>query len=115
MGKSVSDGKKLVANAITAKGVTTATDASFATMAANIGAIKTDINFIMVIQVAYYYNCPMVATGTVYKNITVTRKNGNITFSGLDTIWGYQTTKGRDGAWEGTKITGISLVSFTVT
>lgn len=37
--KSVSDGKKLVANAITAKGVSTAADATFAVMAANIGKI----------------------------------------------------------------------------
>ena len=39
--KSVSDGKTAVANAITAKGVTTATDATFDTMAANIGAIES--------------------------------------------------------------------------
>lgn len=42
--KSVSDGKTLVANAITAKGVTTATDAEFATMATNIGRIQTGVN-----------------------------------------------------------------------
>lgn len=40
--KSVSDGKTLVAGAITAKGVNTATDATFATMATNIAAIKTN-------------------------------------------------------------------------
>lgn len=39
--KSVSDGKSSVASAITAKGVTTAADAAYATMAANIRAIKT--------------------------------------------------------------------------
>lgn len=39
--KSVSDGKTAVANAITAKGVTTATDATFATMASNISAIES--------------------------------------------------------------------------
>ena len=38
--KSVSDGKKAVAGAITAKGVSTAADATFGTMAANIGKIK---------------------------------------------------------------------------
>lgn len=37
--KSVSDGKTLVANAITAKGVTTATDATFQTMANNVANI----------------------------------------------------------------------------
>ena len=39
--KSVSDGKTKVANAITAKGVTTATDATFATMANNISQIES--------------------------------------------------------------------------
>lgn len=39
--KSVSDGKTEVATAITAKGVTTATDAEFATMASNIESITT--------------------------------------------------------------------------
>lgn len=40
--KSVSDGKTLVANAITGQGVTTATDATFATMATNIGTVATN-------------------------------------------------------------------------
>lgn len=39
--KSVSDGKKSVAEAITDKGIITATDAVFATMADNIGQIST--------------------------------------------------------------------------
>ena len=39
--KSVSDGKTLVAGAITDKGITTATDAAFATMADNISQIST--------------------------------------------------------------------------
>ena len=42
--KSVSDGKTTVANAITAKGVTTATDATFATMANNISRITTGVD-----------------------------------------------------------------------
>ena len=42
--KSVSDGKTLVADAITAKGVETATDATFATMAANIGNINSNLS-----------------------------------------------------------------------
>lgn len=40
--KSVSDGKTSVANAITAQGLTTATDAEFATMATNIGTVATN-------------------------------------------------------------------------
>ena len=39
--KSVSDGKKSVAEAITDKGIITATDAAFATMADNISQIST--------------------------------------------------------------------------
>ena len=39
--QSVSDGKALVASAITGKGVTTASDAAFAVMAANISNIST--------------------------------------------------------------------------
>ena len=39
--KSVSDGKTAVAGAITDKGITTATDATFATMADNISQIST--------------------------------------------------------------------------
>lgn len=40
--QSVSNGKKLVANAITDKGVSTSETATFATMASNIGNIKTN-------------------------------------------------------------------------
>ena len=42
--KSVSDGKTAVANAVTAKGVTTAANATFATIAANIGKISTGVD-----------------------------------------------------------------------
>ena len=41
--KSVSDGKKLVADAITAKGIETATDATFTIMAENISNIETGV------------------------------------------------------------------------
>lgn len=40
--KSVSDGKTLVANAITGKGISTSKDATFQTMATNISAIETN-------------------------------------------------------------------------
>ena len=42
--KFVSDGKTLVANAVTAKGVQTATDAAFATIATNISQITTGVD-----------------------------------------------------------------------
>ena len=41
--KSVADGKKSVASAISAKGVSTATDASFAILATNIGKISNNL------------------------------------------------------------------------
>ena len=41
MGESVSSGKTLVANAITAKGVSTSTSASFSAMATNVSNIST--------------------------------------------------------------------------
>lgn len=45
--KSVSDGKTKVANAITGKGVTTATDATFDTMAKNISIIENNKSLIL--------------------------------------------------------------------
>lgn len=42
--KSVSDGKSAIASAITAKGVSTSSDAPFSTMAANIKNISTGVN-----------------------------------------------------------------------
>ncbi len=42
--KSVSDGKKLVADAVTAKRIQTATDAAFATIATNISQITTGVD-----------------------------------------------------------------------
>lgn len=50
--KSVSDGKSSIASAITAKGVTTAADATFDTMANNIGKIQTDISHSVYAQVS---------------------------------------------------------------
>jgi hypothetical protein len=52
--KSVSDGKTLVANAITAKGVSTSASATFATMANNIGNIQTDVQHTATISFAFH-------------------------------------------------------------
>ena len=48
--KSVSDGKTLVATAITDKGVATSSTDSFTTMAENIGKIQTGISLTQVIE-----------------------------------------------------------------
>lgn len=48
--KSVSDGKSTVASAITAKGVSTAADATFATMATNILNIQTSKTYPVSVQ-----------------------------------------------------------------
>lgn len=48
--KSVSDGKSTIASAITAKGVSTAADATFATMATNIRNIQTSKTYPVSVQ-----------------------------------------------------------------
>ena len=82
--KSVSDGKTLVANAITAKGVTTATDASSQTMADNIIEIIAGSNLIVSIATSLY----MDGVGGDYKHsadftttLTVKKSDGTILLS----------------------------------
>ena len=57
--KSVSDGKSAIASAITTKGVSTSSDASFSTMSSNIRSIKTpvfDISNITTFEFRNYMN-----------------------------------------------------------
>lgn len=53
--QSVSDGKELIAEAITDKGVTTSATASFETMANNIGQIDTNQGMIVIPERIYRY------------------------------------------------------------
>ena len=97
---SVSDGKTLVANAITAKGVTTATTASFQIMANNIAAISTGIEGKTIgtkklISSKYvfdkyitsdssdYYDVELPA-GVIYISLNWSAYNGSTSRSGTD-------------------------------
>lgn len=79
LGKSVSDGKTLVANAITAKGITTATDASFQTMADNILSINVTKLITVKFGVSGYVTSWISGTNRGYTEGTVT---ANVYFSG---------------------------------
>ena len=85
--KSVSDGKTLVANAITAQGVTTATDAEFETMANNVTTVATN-----------KYNAGVAATkvGTAQQAHVLT----GTTFTNSSGV-GLSGTMPNRGAWTG--------------
>ena len=85
--KSVSDGKSAVASAITAQGVTTAADATFNVMAANIGKVGTD-----------KYNAGVAATkvGTA----TAAQVLSGKTFTNSSSV-GVSGTMTNRGAWTG--------------
>lgn len=71
--KSVSDGKTIVANAITEKGITTATNAAFQAMAANISKISTGADISRVTA-----NANDVVKGKTIVNSSGTAVNGKI-------------------------------------
>lgn len=91
--KFVSDGKIAVANAITDKGIDTATDASFAIMAENIGNIQTGgLNIYTQIQEPKGKDGVWVQTENPYKSIVV----GDLNFSNADD----DIDHGEDGIWK---------------
>lgn len=103
--KSVSDGKTLVANAITEKGVATETDASFATMATNVKSIVTmeegtkeataAASDILSGKIAYGAN-GVKLTGTIASQAaqTITPGTSNKTIAAGKYLSGVQTIKG---------------------
>ena len=89
--KSVSDGKSAVASAITAQGVTTAADATFDVMAANVGKVGTD-------KYNTGYNAGVAATkvGTA----TAAQVLSGKTFTNSSSV-GISGTMANQGAWTG--------------
>lgn len=81
LGESVSSGKSLVANAITNKGVSTASSADFSTMATNIGKIKTNNNADLVLNIGLVgtngnigTNTPLTFNNNGYKYLRIVYK-----------------------------------------
>ena len=107
----------MVANAITAKGVTTATDATFATMANNISKIIVNNNFTMVIRI-------IIAAGNAYekynnyirdhvnmtKDVTIKMTNGSISITNSSGWSGYALSN--TDSWIAVRLVSVSLVSF---
>ena len=93
--QSVSDGKKVVANAITAKGVTTSSSATFATMATNIKNIKTQsvtkITGSCLIGAAAYASAPATNNTLGQSYIVGFPKGTVITVTGITWLGGQST------------------------
>jgi len=109
--KSVSDGKSLVANAITAKGVNTATSATFATMATNISQIETGTDTSDATATASQILSGKTAYGSTGK-LTGTMTNNGAKTATLNAGGSYTIPAGyHNGSG---KITANSLASQTV-
>lgn len=117
--KSVSDGKILVANAITGKGITTATTATFNTMATNITSISTlatetadataTASEILSGKTAYIKGSKI--TGNIASKIaqTYTPTTSNITIAAKQYLSGAQTIKGDSNLKAENIKSGISI------
>lgn len=75
--KSVSDGKSAIASAITTKGVSTASDASFATMASNIKNISTGLSTSDIVELSKNCSTPNLMISSVTTIINAGYPNGS--------------------------------------
>ena len=121
--KSVSDGKTLVATAITDKGVETAADATFAVMAENIGQIETGGGELhgATISVTTNEENPTTITVTLTKDSTTIGQknfdsNGLCTFTDIQESGDYTITAsdGTDSNSTTATVTGDNIVNKTV-
>ena len=121
--KSVSDGKTLVATAITDKGVDTAADATFAVMAENIGQIETGGGELhgATISVTTSEENPTTITVTLTKDSTTIEQknfdsNGMCTFTDIQESGDYTITAsdGTDSNSTTATVTGDNIVNKTV-
>ena len=121
--KSVSDGKTLVATAITDKGVETAADATFAVMANNISQIETGGGELhgATISVTTNEENPTTITVTLTKDSTTIGQknfdsNGLCTFTDIQESGDYTITAsdGTDSNSTTATVTGDNIVNKTV-
>lgn len=75
--KSVTDGKSAIASAITTKGVSTASDASFATMASNIKNISTGLSTSDIVELSKNCSTPNLMISSVTTIINAGYPNGS--------------------------------------
>lgn len=97
---SVSNGKSLVAGAITDKGISTSENATFQQMATNIGQIETDINFNIE---SFSYRASSM--GVTYYTNSIYNLNASLNSEGILTL----SSSGGNSTSQGSVNTNFSI------